>query len=64
MTGSFDWNDQVERGGREIEFSSFPPGFLPFPFSRFVSIFFSFLYRVHDSDKNRFIDRVIIRGLR
>lgn len=35
MTGSLpDWNDRGERGGQEIEFPSFPPGFLPFPFSR------------------------------
>jgi len=40
-TESFDWNDQVERGRREIEFSSFPPGILSF---QFLSNLFFFLF--------------------
>lgn len=43
-TRSFDWNDRAKRGEREIEFSSFPPVFLPFSFSHLLSIFFPLSY--------------------
>ncbi|KYM80057.1 hypothetical protein ALC53_09583 [Atta colombica] len=53
-TESFDWNDQVERGRREIEFSSFPPG----PFHR------SCYHTMIALDSRTFDATITMKGLR
>lgn len=48
---------------REIEFSSFPPGFLFFPFSRLVSIFFFSFFTSRIWRRQESFHRVIISGI-